>query len=203
MEKLRPVAQYSEKDISPYFWVNGTHPRSPEFLSHLSENFKNYRLSVSGEVEQPREFSLEELRALPKQEQITQNYCIQGWSGIAKWGGVRLADLLSKVRPKPGAKYAVFYSFGMGSGPDAGPYYDCHKIEHLHHPQTILAYEMNGQPLQEPHGAPLRLRNELELGYKQVKWVRAVEFVNNFRHLGAGEGGFNEDQEYYGFRAPI
>ena len=203
MEKMRPVAKYSEKDISPYFWVNGTHPRSPEFLRHLSENFTNYRLSVSGEVEHPAEFSMEELRAFPRQEQITQNYCIQGWSGIAKWGGVRLADIMKRVRPKPGVKYAVFYSFGMGSGPDAGPYYDCHKVEHLLHPQTILAYQMNGQPLTEPHGAPLRLRNELELGYKQVKWVRAIEFVMDFRHLGAGQGGFNEDQEYYGFRAPI
>jgi len=203
MERMRPVAVYREKDISPYFWVNGTHPKSPEFLRLMEGNFRDYRLSVSGEVETPRDFSLQELRSFPRQEQITQNYCIQGWSGIAKWAGVRLGDILRAVRPKPNAKYAVFYSFGMGAGPDAGPYYDCHKIEHLHHPQTILAYDMNGQPLREPHGAPLRLRNELELGYKQVKWVRAIEFVEDFRHLGAGEGGFNEDQEYYGFRAPI
>jgi len=68
---------------------------------------------------------------------------------------------------------------------------------------SILAYEMNGKPLSELHGAPLRLRNELELGFKQVKWLQAIEFVETFKQLGSGEGGFNEDNEYFGYRAPI
>ena len=76
-------------------------------------------------------------------------------------------------------------------------------MEHMGHENTILALEMNGQPLPELHGAPLRLRNELELGFKQVKWIQAVEFVSDYRHLGAGQGGFNEDHEYYGYRGPI
>ncbi len=78
-----------------------------------------------------------------------------------------------------------------------------HKIEHMHHDNSILAYEMNGQPLPELRGAPLRLRNELELGFKQVKWLEAVEFVATFKDLGSGEGGFNEDNEYYGYHAPV
>ena len=69
--------------------------------------------------------------------------------------------------------------------------------------RAYLAYEMNGNPLPELHGAPLRLRNELEFGFKQVKWVQAVEFVGTFKQLGSGEGGFNEDNEYYGYRAPL
>ena len=95
----------------------------------------------------------------------------------------------------------MFHSFG--AGPVGGRYNDCHKIEHMRHELTILAYEMNGEPLNVSHGAPLRLRNELELGFKQVKWIDAIEFVHDFRHLGAGQGGYNEDQEFYGYRMPI
>ena len=202
-EKLRPVANYREKDISPYFWVNGTAPDSDEYRTHEREGFQNYRLRVGGLVERPMEFSLKQLRALPKQEQITSNYCIQGWTGIAKWGGVRLRDIMDLVQPKTNARYAVFYSFAHGAGKGRGLYYDVHKMEHLYHAQTILAYQMNGKDLPASHGAPLRLRNELELGFKQVKWVQAVEWVENFSHLGQGEGGFNEDYEFYTSRSPI
>jgi DMSO/TMAO reductase YedYZ molybdopterin-dependent catalytic subunit len=97
----------------------------------------------------------------------------------------------------------IFYSFAHGFGEHAVLYYDAHKIEHMYHDNSILAYEMNGKPLSELHGAPLRLRNELELGFKQVKWLQAVEFVETFKQLGSGEGGFNEDNEYFGYRAPI
>jgi sulfoxide reductase catalytic subunit YedY len=112
-----------------------------------------------------------------------------------------MADILDIVRPLPAAKWVVFYSFA--EGPETGRYYDAHKIENMRHEYTILAYEMNGQVLSELHGAPLRLRDELELGFKQVKWVEAVEFVESFAHLGAGMGGYNEDQEFYGYRMPI
>ena len=78
-----------------------------------------------------------------------------------------------------------------------------HDIAHVRHTNTILAYEMNGHRLPYLHGAPLRLRNELELGFKQVKWIQAIEFVASFEKLGSGEGGFNEDNEYFGYRAPI
>lgn len=203
IERLPPVANYQEKDISRYFWVNGTAPESAEYKQQLAEGFKNYRLNVGGLVENPMQISMSQIRSMPKHEQITSNYCIQGWTGIAKWGGVRLKDILSLVQPKKNARYAVFYSFAHGSGKGHGLYYDAHKIEHMEHDQTILAYEMNGQNLPECHGAPLRLRNELELGYKQVKWVQSVEFVEKIQSIGGGEGGFNEDYEYYTARGPI
>ena len=95
----------------------------------------------------------------------------------------------------------VFYSFA--DGPVGGRYYDCHPIASMYHDLTILAYEMNGAPLNESHGAPIRLRNEVELGFKQVKWIEAIEFVESFEGLGAGQGGYNEDQEFYGYRMPI
>ena len=140
---------------------------------------------------------------MPKHEQITQHYCIQGWSGIAKWGGVSMSDLMDVVRPKPEARFAVFISFAHGPDPGSGLFYDVHKTSSMYHPQTILAYEMNGEPLPEEHGAPLRLRDELELGFKQVKWVQAILFVESFAGLASGQGGFNEDYEFYGWRDPI
>jgi thiosulfate reductase cytochrome b subunit len=203
IEKLRPVANYREKDISPYFWVNGTAPVSDEYKKLLAEGFRNYQLNVGGLVEKPMQISLAQLRAMPHFEQITSNYCIQGWTGIAKWGGVRMKDIMALVHPHPNARYVVFYSFAHGSGKGHGLYYDAHKIEHMQHDQTILAYEMNGKDLPECHGAPLRLRNELELGFKSVKWVQSVEFVESFAHLGQGEGGFNEDYEFFTTRNPI
>ena len=203
IERLPPVANYQEKDISRYFWVNGTAPVSLEYKQQLAEGFKNYRLNVGGLVENPMQISMSQIRSMPKHEQITSNYCIQGWTGIAKWGGVRLKDILSLVQPKKNARYAVFYSFAHGSGKGHGLYYDAHKIEQMQHDQTILAYEMNGQNLPECHGAPLRLRNELELGYKQVKWVQSIEFVEEIQSIGGGEGGFNEDYEYYTARGLI
>ncbi len=200
-ETWNPDNQYTEKDISPYFWVNGTLPNSEEFNALEKGNFANYRLSIGGLVANPREFSYSELKAMPKQEQITKHFCIQGWSGVAKWGGVPINHILDIVKPGPEARYAVFYSFAEGS--EGGIYYDVHTIQNMRHELTLLAYEMNGAPLDVPHGAPLRLRCENQLGFKMVKWIRAIEFVHDFAHLGAGQGGYNEDHEFYGNRMPI
>lgn len=196
-----PRSQLEKKDISPYFWPNGTMPDSEEFDRLVAENFASYRLRVSGLVEAPQEFSLADLKAMPKQGQITTHFCIQGWSGVAEWGGVPMRDILDRVRPTPEARYAVFYS--LADGADGGRYYDVHKIENMRHELTILAYEMNGKPVSVLHGAPLRLRCENELGFKMVKWVTAIEFVHDFADLGAGQGGYNEDHEFYGYRMPI
>jgi sulfoxide reductase catalytic subunit YedY len=201
LENTDPRATYPEKAISPFFWPNGTLPASHEYASLRDHEFRDYTLRVDGLVDKPVTLSYEQLKAMPKQEQITQHYCIQGWSGVAKWGGVPMRDILNLVQPTPQARFAVFYSFGVGT--DGGLYYDAHKIEHMRHHLTILAYEMNGAPLNELHGAPLRLRNELELGFKQVKWIHAIEFVESFSLLGAGQGGYNEDHEFYGYRMPI
>jgi len=180
-------AQLTEKDISPFFWPNGTMPASKEFGGLVANGFANYRLRISGLVEAPQEFSLGDLKAMPKQEQITTHFCIQGWSGVAKWGGVPMRHILKLVRASPEARYAVFYS--LADGADGGRYYDVHDLRNMGHELTILAYEMNGAPLSVLHGAPLRLRCENELGFKMVKWIAAIEFVRDFAHLGAGQGG--------------
>jgi methionine sulfoxide reductase catalytic subunit len=200
-EWWNPTTQYTEKDISPYFWLNGTLPESDEFNALMKDGFANYSLRVSGLVENPRGFSYAEIKAMPKQEQITEHFCIQGWSGVAKWGGIPMRLILDIVKPASDARYAVFYSFAEGS--EGGRYYDVHKIENMRHSLTILAYEMNGAPISMLHGAPLRLRCENELGFKMVKWIAAIEFVHDFAQLGAGQGGYNEDHEFYGYRMPI
>lgn len=200
-ELWNPTNQYSEKDIASYFWPNGTMPKSDEFDALYKNSFSDYSLSVSGLVESPRVFSYADLKALPKQEQVTEHFCIQGWSGVAKWGGVPMRLILDIVKPSPQARFVVFYSFADGS--EGGRYYDIHRLENMRHSLTILAYEMNDEPLSVLHGAPLRLRVENELGFKMVKWIESIEFVHDFRDLGAGRGGYNEDHEYYGYREPI
>ena len=193
--------QYTEKDISPYFWHNGKYPADEEFEKLREDNFASYRLRINGLVENPVELNLAQLRALPHHEQITQHFCIQGWSGVAKWGGVSMSTILDIAKPKPEAKWAIFYSYAPG--PDGGLYYDAHPIEQMSYPLTMLAYEMNDDDLSFGHGAPLRLRNEVQLGFKMVKWIKGVEFVESFDEIGGGHGGYNNDHEFFGYRQSI
>jgi sulfoxide reductase catalytic subunit YedY len=193
--------EYTEKDISPYFWHNGKYPDSTEYKALADGGFQDYRLRVHGLVEHPTDLDLTELRALPYHEQITQHFCIQGWSGVAKWGGVSMQTIMDLVNPHEEAKWVVFYS--LGDGPDEGLYYDAHPIEQMSHHLTMLAYDMNGEPLSFGHGAPLRLRNENQLGFKQVKWIKGVEFVAEFSEIGGGYGGYNQDHEFFGYRQSI
>jgi methionine sulfoxide reductase catalytic subunit len=193
--------EYTDTDISPHFWLNGRYPESAEYSALFESHFADYRLRIGGLVENPVELNLDELRALPHHEQITQHFCIQGWSGIAKWGGVSMQTILDLVKPTPDAKWAVFYS--LGDGPDGGRYYDAHPIEQMRYQLTMLAYEMNGRPLSYGHGAPLRLRNEVQLGFKQVKWLAGIEFVADYSEIGGGHGGYNEDHEFFGYRQSI
>ncbi|WP_066936129.1 molybdopterin-dependent oxidoreductase [Streptomyces sp. NBRC 110611] len=193
--------EYTEKDISPYFWHNGQYPDSPEYRRLYDGNFADYKLHIHGLVDNPVELDLRQLRALPHHEQITQHFCIQGWSGVAKWGGVSMRTILDLVKPNPEAKWVVFYS--LGDGPDKGRYYDAHPIEQMSHHLTMLAYDMNGQPLSFGHGAPLRLRNEVQLGFKQIKWIQGIEFVADFSRIGGGHGGYNPDHEFFGYRQSL
>jgi thiosulfate reductase cytochrome b subunit len=192
---------YDEDDISPYFWHNGAVPTTDEYQRLVADDFASWRLRVHGQVERPVELSLDDLRHLPHHEQISQHFCIQGWSGIARWGGVSMATILDLVRPKPEARWVIFTS--LGDGPEGGRYYDAHPIEQMRSPLTMLAYDMNGETLSHGHGAPLRLRNELQLGFKQVKWLAGIEFVVDFADVAGGYGGYNPDHEFFGYRQSI
>jgi len=192
---------YTEDDISPYFWHNGNYPDREQYEQLEANGFAGYRLTVGGLVEHPVRLSLKELRALPHHEQITQHFCIQGWSGVAKWGGVSMQTILDIVKPSPKAKWVVFYSYA--SGPEGGLYYDAQPIEQMSYRLTMLAYDMNDAALSFGHGAPLRLRNEVQLGFKMVKWIQAIEFVEHFSEVGGGLGGYNNDHEFFGYRQSI
>jgi sulfoxide reductase catalytic subunit YedY len=163
--------------------------------------FSGWRLRIGGLVKVPLELSLADLRAMPAQTQITKHHCIQGWSGVAAWTGVRLANLLVRCRPLPVTRYVVFE--GFDEHVPGQPYYETIDLELALHAQTILAYEMNGVPLSIPHGAPCRLRVETQLGFKMVKFIRSIKLIDDYKVLGRGEGGFREDTQFYGPEAGI
>lgn len=201
LNRTAPQAEFSSANISPYFWSNGKIPASAEWKQLAAQGFQDYRLKVFGLIENPLELSLADLRRLPRRTQITLHHCIQGWSGVAAWGGVLLTEVIKVARPLPDAKAVVFFSFGEGA--EGGEFYDSLTIQNACHPLTLLADEMNYAPLGELHGAPLRLRVENQLGFKMVKWIKAIKFVSSTRQVGQGEGGYNEDHEYFGELANI
>ncbi|MDQ6482027.1 molybdopterin-dependent oxidoreductase [Dyadobacter sp. LHD-138] len=195
IDRLQPKAYYKKEDITPFFWPNGKIPESRMWRKLSETNFRDFKLKVNGLVDNPVELSLEDLFALGKEESITMHHCIQGWSGIAEWGGVPLKQLIEVVRPHPTATTVVFYSFGEGLY--GGVYYDTHSLDNCLKPGSLLAWEMNYQPLPVTYGAPLRLRVENQLGYKMVKWVERIEFVESHSTVGKGFGGKNQDDEYF------
>jgi len=197
--------EYKPSQATSYFWVNGKPPVEEEFKRLAENNFKDWRLEVKGSVVSPLCLSLENLRAMPKQTQTTLHNCIQGWTGIAEWGGVSMTNILEFCGALPEAKYVVFTSYQRGAQawPHGGQeskevaFYEVIDMEQARHPQTILAYEMNGEPLPRDHGAPLRLRVETLLGYKMAKYLHSIELVEDYSHIGRGQGGYREDYQYY------
>jgi sulfoxide reductase catalytic subunit YedY len=195
LNRLYPSQRYTKEQISPYFWPNGKKPDREDWKELAADSFRDFKLMVGGLVERPVELSLLDIQALGKKEHITMHHCIQGWSGIAQWGGVPMKTLVELVKPKPSAKTVAFFSFGGGRY--GGGYYDTQSLENVLKPECLLASEMNGTPLTEEYGAPLRLRVENQLGYKMVKWIERIEFVESEKQVGKGEGGTNEDDEYF------
>ena len=199
LNRFKPKAYYKKKDITSYFWPNGKIPESEEWKKLAENNFKDYKLKIGGLVENPVELSLEELKTLEKEQSITMHHCIQGWSGIAEWGGVSISKIVDLVKPHPSVTTVAFYSFGEGLY--GGFYYDTNTLDNCLKPQSILAWEMNYESLSHIHGAPLRLRIENQLGYKMVKWISSIEFLGTYKVLGKGQGGKNEDDEYFNLLA--
>jgi len=195
LNRLVPRQWYSERDISPYFWPNGKVPVREDWKKLAESGFREFKLKVGGLVENPVELSLAEIERLGFAEHITMHHCIQGWSGIAKWGGLPMKALMQLVRPKPQARVVAFFSFGPALY--GGAYYDTQSLENVLKAECLLASQMNGERLPPVYGAPLRLRVENQLGYKMVKWIERIEFIESEKLLGAGEGGKNEDDEYF------
>jgi len=200
-DRLAP--EYGEADISPVFRANGsTDPQDEEYLKLAGNHFADWRLKVHGLVEHELSLSLEELRALPARTQITRHDCVEGWSCIGKWTGVPLAAILSRADIRPEARFVVFHCAdtlddgGDDTDPESIRYYESIDLIDAAHPQTILAYEMNGKPLTVPYGSPLRLRLERQLGYKMAKYIMRIELVRSFADLQGGRGGYWEDRGY-------
>lgn len=197
LPKTKLAPEFTQADLSPIFKANGSFTgTTDEYKRLLDNNFADYRLQVFGLVRHPLSLSLDELKALPSRSQITRHDCVEGWSAIGGWTGVQLSLLLKAAELLPQARYLVFHcADNLGGGP-GGLYYETIDLVDAAHPQTILAYAMNGQPLPLAHGAPLRLRLERQLGYKMAKYIMSIEAVDSFARIGSGRGGFWEDRGY-------
>lgn len=187
--------EYTEADLSPVFRSNGTAmPTTEAYQSLLANGFRDYRLQVGGLVDRPLSFSIDDLKQIEQVAQITRHDCVEGWSAIGKWHGVRLSHVLDKVGVKSNARYVVFHCYDeMDPGE---PYYESVDIPEARHPQTLLAWGLNNQPLPIKNGAPLRLRVSRQLGYKQAKYIARIELVDSFAHIAGGKGGYWEDYGY-------
>jgi DMSO/TMAO reductase YedYZ molybdopterin-dependent catalytic subunit len=187
--------EFSESDLSPVFRSNGTsHPDSESYARLLENNFVDWRLAVGGLVANPVKLSLAALRAMPARTQITRHDCVEGWSAIGKWTGVPLSTVLNLAQLLPHARYVVFHCADALEADDT--YYESIDLLDAFHPQTLLAYGLNGKPLPVRNGAPLRLRVERQLGYKQAKYLMALEVVDRLDRVRGGKGGFWEDRGY-------
>lgn len=189
------VREYSLADMSPDFPVNGTAmPNGFSYSEMMSSRFAGWRLKLDGVVRRQLSLSLEELRRLPARTQVTQHSCDEGWSAIGQWTGVPLGHVLNLAGLAPETRYIVFHCLDeMTAGVF---YYESIDLFDAFHPQTILAYAMNGRDLPVEHGAPLRLRVERQIGYKHAKFVSRIEAVERVSSIGNGRGGFWEDRGY-------
>ncbi len=193
--------EYRPDQRSPTFRGNGTVTiADPFFQQQLASGFPDWRLEVRGLVETPLSLSLTELKALPQRTQITRHDCVEGWSAIGEWQGPQLAYLLDAAKVRPEANFIVFRCADTLYGRD---YYESIDMVDAYHPQTIVAHALNGAPLPEKNGAPLRMRIERQLGYKHAKYVKVIEAVASFEQIGQGRGGFWEDVAGYQWYAGI
>jgi len=200
----RLAREYSPADISPTFKPNGTYnPGTDEYNAHVARHFANWRLKVDGLVANALSLSVADLMRLPRRTQITRHDCVEGWSAIGMWTGVPLGLILKAAALKPTARYAVLHCADNLTGEPAkggeqspGQYYESIDLIDAFHPQTLIAYALNGKALDVPHGAPLRLRVERQLGYKQAKYVERIEITDSFSRIAGGRGGYWEDRGY-------
>ncbi len=180
--------EFNRSDISSVAPVNGAPPETEAYERLLSRQFAEWRLVVDGLVARPSSFSLAELQRLPSRSQVTHQACEEGWSFIAEWTGVALSDVLNLVGVSTRAKYVAFFPFDQS--------WDSLDMPDAWHPQTLLAYGMNGQELPTGHGAPLRLRVPRQLGYKSVKYLSRITVVDTLKDIGKGLGSWSPEIGY-------
>ncbi|MBH8564784.1 molybdopterin-dependent oxidoreductase [Nostoc sp. CENA67] len=177
----KPVPEFYFSEIQPEALIVNSFRYTPII------DIEKYRLIVDGEVNNPLSLSMAEIQALPLTSMIIRHVCVEGWAAIVQWSGVRLQEIVALAQPKNNVKYAYFKS--------ADGYYESWDIASALHPQTLLAYEKNGEPLPVDNGAPLRLASPIKLGYKQSKWVTRISLVSSLSPF----KGYWEDQGYEWF----
>jgi DMSO/TMAO reductase YedYZ molybdopterin-dependent catalytic subunit len=188
MSRHSLAREFDRSQISKAFPVNGMPPERDKYQRLLAGGFADWRLQVDGLVARPASFSLAELKSYPSRTQITMHTCEEGWSSIAEWTGVPVSHILSLVGVHPKAKYAVFFPFD-------GAWESLDMPDALH-PQTLLAYGMNGEELPTPHGAPVRLRVARQLGYKSVKYLSRITVTDTLKNMGKGLGSSSPEVGY-------
>lgn len=178
----QPLAREFRMDqVSAVFpTMNTTNPRDDAYQRSKAAGFADWRLPVKGLVEHPTALSLADLRAMASRTQVTLHSCEQGWSAIGGWTGVQLSRVLVHVGIKPAARFVVVRT--------VDGWWDSYDMLDALHPQTILAYAMNGHDLPIAHGAPVRLRIERQLGYKNLKYLSSIEAVDRVDGIGQGRG---------------
>lgn len=174
----KPVPEFYLSQIQPEKLIVNTFRGTPII------DPDKYRLIIDGEVNNPLSLTLAEIHALPQSSMIIRHVCVEGWAAIVQWGGVCLREIIALAEPQANVKFAYFKS--------ADGYYESWDIASALHPQTLLAYEKNGEVLPVDNGAPLRLASPIKLGYKQSKWVTQISLVSGLSLF----KGYWEDQGY-------
>ncbi len=192
--RVAMAREYSVADISPYFRGNGNKDiGTAAYRAHEAAGFADWRFDVRGLVERPLSLTMEQIRALPQRTQITRHDCVEGWSAIGQWTGPQLSTILDAAGLQDGARFVVFHCADDFRGV---PYYESCDLDDAFHPQTLIAHQLNGEPLPIRNGAPLRLRIERQLGYKHAKYLTGIELVASLDGIGEGGGGYWEDRGY-------
>jgi DMSO/TMAO reductase YedYZ molybdopterin-dependent catalytic subunit len=188
--KGQPLArEFSRERISQNFpAINTILPEDEGYRADMVGGFRHWRLAIDGLVARPAEFSLMDLQRFPSRTQITQHVCEQGWSAIAQWTGVPLSIVLKAVGIQSNARYVFFTSIDG--------WWDSLDMADALHPQTLLAYGMNGVDLPVPHGAPVRLRVERQLGYKSLKYLTTITVADSAADWGEGKGSQGAEHGY-------
>ena len=193
--------EFTPDQRSPIFRSNGTRdPGTPAYAALAANRFADWRLEVGGLVQRPLSLSLADMRTIPNRAQITRHDCVEGWSAIGKWTGPTLGAVLKAAGLREPARYIVFTCADLYNG---AAYYESIDLVDAFHPQTILAWALNDRPLDVPHGAPLRLRVERQLGYKHAKYLQRIDAVASLAGIGRGKGGYWEDNVDYDWYAGI
>jgi DMSO/TMAO reductase YedYZ molybdopterin-dependent catalytic subunit len=184
--------EFTRSQISSPPFANGRPPRDEVFKRHQAEGFTSWRLAVDGMVVRPQAFSIAELKSFPSRSQITHLACEEGWSYVAEWTGVPLSHILNLVGVLPQAKFLVYSALDPGD-------WDSVDMAEALHPQTLVAYGLNGGELPIGNGGPLRMRVPRQLGYKSIKYINRVTLTDSLKGFGKGLGSSSPEYGYSWF----